>query len=148
MAGVVLLSRSTPQCGAMYGHAWKCPEQVIASIIDHSHCGMSDVAFRTVPPFGGPSCFFFYVNCNFSVVPHVLRGATCVLIWMYLYSAEGDIANSRVREIDDWDQIISPAIIGNWYKELVNRGNIFNQSNNNLIHLAHINLVTRIWGAC
>ena len=31
-------------------------EQVIASIIYDGRCGMTDVAFRTAPPIGGPSC--------------------------------------------------------------------------------------------
>ena len=30
---------------------------MIASIIDDSRCEMSDVAFRTAPPFDGLSCF-------------------------------------------------------------------------------------------
>ena len=39
--------------------AWPCmnfSEQVIASIIDHGRCGMSDVVFRTAPPIDGLSC--------------------------------------------------------------------------------------------
>ena len=31
-------------------------EQVIASIVDDSRCGMRDVAFRTALPIGGFSC--------------------------------------------------------------------------------------------
>ena len=31
---------------------------MIANIIDDSHCGMSDVAFRTASPIGGLSCYF------------------------------------------------------------------------------------------
>ena len=36
---------------------------MIASVIYDSRCWMSDVAFRTGPPTGGPSCanFFVYV---------------------------------------------------------------------------------------
>ena len=56
MAGVVLLSRSTRPCDSMHGHAWSFSEQVIASVIDDSRCGMSDVAFRTVQPVDGLSC--------------------------------------------------------------------------------------------
>ena len=33
----------------MHGHARTFSEQVKASIIDDSHCWMSDVAFRTAP---------------------------------------------------------------------------------------------------
>ena len=51
----VLLSRSTCPCESMHGHAQTFSEQVIASIIDDSRCGMSDVAFRVAPPIGGPS---------------------------------------------------------------------------------------------
>ena len=56
MAGVVLLLRSIRPCESMHGNARTFSEQVIASIIDDSRCGMSDVAFRTTPPIGGPSC--------------------------------------------------------------------------------------------
>ena len=40
----------------MDGHAWTSSEQVIASIIVDSLCGMSDVAFRTASPIGELSC--------------------------------------------------------------------------------------------
>ena len=54
---VVLLSRSTRRCQSMHDHAWTFSKQVIASIIDDSHCGMSDVAFRTPLPIGRLSCY-------------------------------------------------------------------------------------------
>ena len=38
-------------------------EQVIASIIDDSRCGMSDVVFHTAPPIGGLSCFNLLFFC-------------------------------------------------------------------------------------
>ena len=57
MAGVVLLSRSTRPCESMHGHARTFSEQAIASIIDDSRCGMSDIAFRAAPPIGGLSCY-------------------------------------------------------------------------------------------
>ena len=44
---------------SIQGNAGTFSEQVIASIIYDSRCGMSDVAFCTAPPTGGPSCFFF-----------------------------------------------------------------------------------------
>ena len=56
MAGVILLSRSTRQCESINGNARTFSEQVIASITFDSRCGMSDVAFRTPLPIGGPSC--------------------------------------------------------------------------------------------
>ena len=37
----------------MHSQAWSSSEQVIASIVNESRCGMSDVAFRTAPPIGG-----------------------------------------------------------------------------------------------
>ena len=37
-------------------------EQVIASIIDDSRCGMSAVSFRTAPAIGGLSCFKGFVH--------------------------------------------------------------------------------------
>ena len=62
MAGVILLSRSSRPCESMHGHARTFSEQVITSIIDDSRCGMSDLAFRTAPPIGGPPCFIFAVD--------------------------------------------------------------------------------------
>ena len=56
MAGVVLLSRSTSPCESMHGHSWTFSELVIASIIEDSRCGISDVAFHTAPRIGGLSC--------------------------------------------------------------------------------------------
>ena len=56
MAGVLLLSRSIRPCESMPGNARMFSEQVVASIICDSHCGMTDVAFRTALPNGGPSC--------------------------------------------------------------------------------------------
>ena len=44
--------------------AWTFAEQVIASIIDDSRCGMSNMAFRTAPPICGLSC------SNFDVVSY------------------------------------------------------------------------------
>ena len=41
---------------AVNGNAWTFSEEVIASIIYDSRCWMSDVAFRTTPPIGLPSC--------------------------------------------------------------------------------------------
>ena len=43
-----------------YIGAWTFSEQVKASIIDDSRCGMSDVVFRTAPPISG----FFLVFHN------------------------------------------------------------------------------------
>ena len=40
---------------------------MIASIIDDSRCGMSDVAFRTVPPIVGLSC---YLRISMVVIIH------------------------------------------------------------------------------
>ena len=42
----------------MHGLAWTFSEQMIASIIDDSRCGIGDVAFHTAPPIGGLSCLF------------------------------------------------------------------------------------------
>ena len=54
-----IVSRSQGPCESMYGHAWTLSEQVIASFIDDSRCGMSDVAFRTAPLISGLSCLAF-----------------------------------------------------------------------------------------
>ena len=53
----------------MHGHASTFSEQVLASIIitDDSGCGMSDVAFRTVPPIGGLSCLLKLIVLPFPV---------------------------------------------------------------------------------
>ena len=48
-------------------------EQVIASIIYDSRCGMSDAAFRTAPPIGEPSCLNFG-NCQPEVISDVISG--------------------------------------------------------------------------
>ena len=42
----------------MHGNALTFSEQHIASIIYDTRCGMTDVAFRTAPPIGGPSCYW------------------------------------------------------------------------------------------
>ena len=60
MPGVILLSQSPHPGESMHGHARTFSEQVIASIIDNSRCGISDVAFHTAPPIGGLSCLL----CN------------------------------------------------------------------------------------
>ena len=57
MAGVVWLSWLTRPCESMHGHAWTLSDQVIASIVDDSRCGMSNVAFRTAQPIGVLSCY-------------------------------------------------------------------------------------------
>ena len=44
-------------CESMHGNARTFSEQVMASIINGSRCGRSDVAFRIAPPNGGPSCY-------------------------------------------------------------------------------------------
>ena len=41
---------------AVNGNTRTFSEQVIASIIEDSRCGMSVVAFHTAPPIGGLSC--------------------------------------------------------------------------------------------
>ena len=64
MAGVVLFLRSIRPCESMHANVRTFSEQVIASIIYDSRCGMSDVAFRTAPPIGGPSCYY-WCCCNF-----------------------------------------------------------------------------------
>ena len=51
----MLLSRSIRTCES--GNARTFSQKVIASIVYDSCCGMCDVAFRTAPPIGGPSCF-------------------------------------------------------------------------------------------
>ena len=60
---------------------------MIASIIDDSRCGMSDVAFRTAPPFGGLSCRPIFYCCSSSsatddrVFNGVSTPALLSLIW-------------------------------------------------------------------
>ena len=71
MAGVVLLSWSIRPCESMHGNARTFSEQVIASIIYDSRGGMSDVAFRTAPPIGEPSCLNFY-TCQPEVASDVI----------------------------------------------------------------------------
>ena len=73
MAGVVLLSRSTHPCEPMHGRARTFSEQVIPSIIYDLRCGISDVAFRTAPPFGGLSCSLL---SNLSSVGNYIRART------------------------------------------------------------------------
>ena len=51
-------------CESMHGHVRTFSKQVIASITDDSHFGMSDVAFRTVPPIGGLSCLVSLKDCG------------------------------------------------------------------------------------
>ena len=64
MAGVVLLSRSIRPCESKHVNTRTFSEQVIARILYDSRCGMSDVAFCTAPPFGGPSCIIIS-QCDF-----------------------------------------------------------------------------------
>ena len=52
---------------------------MIASIIDDSHCWMSDVAFPTAPPIGGLSCLS-YLTCLF-VMGYPLAGPQ---LWGFL----------------------------------------------------------------
>ena len=40
----------------LVSYAWTFSEQVTASIINDSRCGMSDVAFRSAKPIGGLPC--------------------------------------------------------------------------------------------
>ena len=75
MAGVILLSRSTRPCESTHGHAWAFSEQAIASNIDDSRYGMSDGAFRTVPPTGGLSC----IESSSSVTELNSIGLSCPL---------------------------------------------------------------------
>ena len=41
----------------MHGNARTFSEQLIAGNIYDGRCDMTDVAFRTASPIGGPSCF-------------------------------------------------------------------------------------------
>ena len=56
MAVVELLSRSVRPCESTHAPARTFSQKVISNIIYYSRCGMSDVAFCTAPPIGGPSC--------------------------------------------------------------------------------------------
>ena len=64
MAGVMLLSRSIRPCESMHGNAQTFSQKVITSIVYDSRCWMSDVAFRTTPPIGGPSCHTLHLVCQ------------------------------------------------------------------------------------
>ena len=57
MAGVVLLSQSIRPCES--GNARTFSQKVI---VYDSRCGMSNAAFRTAPPIGGPSCKQFLIK--------------------------------------------------------------------------------------
>ena len=75
----VLLSRSTRLCESMHGHASTTAEQVIASIIDDSRCGISDVAFCTAPPIGGLSCLYMFYGVLYALeISRELAGYTVV----------------------------------------------------------------------
>ena len=52
---------------SIQGNAGTFSEQVIASIIFDSRCGMSGIVFRTAPRTGGPSCFIFLVTCDLTL---------------------------------------------------------------------------------
>ena len=60
-------------CRSQLAHASRCPvmhERFGISDSDskyysRSHCGMSDVAFRTAPPIGGLSCCYYYYCYQF-----------------------------------------------------------------------------------
>ena len=53
---VEFVAKATMSIACMY-YFITFSEQVIASIVDDSRCGMSNIAFRTAPPIGGLSCW-------------------------------------------------------------------------------------------
>ena len=56
----------------------------MASIIDDSRCGMSVVAFRTVPPIGGLSCLSYHYSLLaviFSMQVLVGFGLGLIVLW-------------------------------------------------------------------
>ena len=71
--------------------------KVIASIIYDSRCGMSDVAFCTAPPIGGPSCSNF-AECQPEVAHDVVSDMAIEYIGMDVHAkfVDSELSSGRI----------------------------------------------------
>ena len=95
----------------MHGHALTFFEQMIASIIYDSRCVVSDVAFRTAPPIGVPSCFLqrCYVMVRTRVFAYVKQNQMVLgswfLVWGWFSTVEVKKYQNGVRDLDPENEV-------------------------------------------